>query len=61
LYVDYAAVNMHKEKVLGYSGILKGGMLTIPKGVREKLSVKEGNILTCLEGRNGYVKIEIGI
>jgi hypothetical protein len=35
-------------------------MVAIPKRVREKLGVKEENLLTCLDGCNGYVKIEIG-
>jgi bifunctional DNA-binding transcriptional regulator/antitoxin component of YhaV-PrlF toxin-antitoxin module len=48
---------MHKEKVLGVSRILKGGRITIPKRVREKLSVKDGNFLTYLVTRNGSVKI----
>ncbi len=49
---------MHKEKVLGDSRILKGGRVTIPKRVREKLGVKEGDFLTYLGTRNGYVKIK---
>ena len=47
---------MHKEKVLGDSEILKGEGVTIPKGVREKLRVKESGFLTYLETRNEYVK-----
>ena len=49
---------MYKEKVLGDSRILKGGRITIPKRVREKLSVKDGDFLTYLETRNGSVKIK---
>jgi AbrB family looped-hinge helix DNA binding protein len=49
---------MSKEKVLGDSRILKGGRVTIPKRVREKLSVKDGDFLTYLETRNGSVKIK---
>ena len=49
---------MSKEKVLGDSRILKGGRITIPKRVREKLSVKDGDFLTYLETRNGSVKIK---
>ncbi len=49
---------MYKEKVLGDSTILKGGRVTIPKRVREKLSVKDGDFLTYLETRNGSVKIK---
>ena len=32
---------MYNEKVLGDSRIMKGGRVTIPKKVREKLSVKD--------------------
>jgi bifunctional DNA-binding transcriptional regulator/antitoxin component of YhaV-PrlF toxin-antitoxin module len=49
---------MHREKFLGDSGILKGRGVTIPNGVREKLGVKEGDFLTCLETRSGYAKIK---
>ena len=49
---------MSKEKVLDDSRILKGGRVTIPKRVREKLSVKDGDFLTYLETRNGSVKIK---
>jgi len=49
---------MSKEKVLGDSRILNGGRITIPKRVREKLSVKDGDFLTYLETRNGSVKIK---
>jgi bifunctional DNA-binding transcriptional regulator/antitoxin component of YhaV-PrlF toxin-antitoxin module len=49
---------MYKEKVLGNSRILNGGRVTIPKRVREKLSVNDGDFLTYLETRNGSVKIK---
>ncbi len=49
---------MHIEKVLGDSGILKGGRVTMPKRVREKLSVKDGDFLTYLVTRNGSIKIK---
>jgi bifunctional DNA-binding transcriptional regulator/antitoxin component of YhaV-PrlF toxin-antitoxin module len=49
---------MYKEKVLGDSRILKGARVTIPKRVREKLSVNDGDFLTYLETRNGSVKIK---
>ena len=49
---------MSKEKALGDSRILNGGRITIPKRVREKLSVKDGDFLTYLETRNGSVKIK---
>jgi len=38
--------------------MLKGGRVTIPKKVREKLSVKDGDFLTYLLTRNGFVKIK---
>jgi AbrB family looped-hinge helix DNA binding protein len=49
---------MYNEKVLGDSRIMKGGRVTIPKKVREKLSVKDGDFLTYLVTRNGSVKIK---
>jgi AbrB family looped-hinge helix DNA binding protein len=49
---------MYNEKVLGDSRILKGGRVTIPKKVREKLSVKDGDFLTYLLTSNGFVKIK---
>jgi AbrB family looped-hinge helix DNA binding protein len=49
---------MYNEKVLGDSRIMKGGRVTIPKKVREKLSVKDGDFLTYLVTRNESVKIK---
>ncbi len=49
---------MRKEKVLGDSRILKGGRVTIPKKVRESLSVNDGDFLTYLLTKNGFVKIK---
>jgi AbrB family looped-hinge helix DNA binding protein len=49
---------MYNEKVLGDSRILKGGRVTIPKKVREKLSIKDGDFLTYLLTKNGFVKIK---
>ncbi|HEY6164201.1 MAG TPA: hypothetical protein VIW25_04785 [Nitrososphaeraceae archaeon] len=37
---------------------MKGGRVTIPKKVREKLSVKDGDFLTYLLTKNGFVKIK---
>jgi AbrB family looped-hinge helix DNA binding protein len=54
--VNYNIV--YKEKVLGDSRILKGGRVTIPKKVREKLNVKDGDFLHYLLTKNGYVKIK---
>jgi bifunctional DNA-binding transcriptional regulator/antitoxin component of YhaV-PrlF toxin-antitoxin module len=48
---------MYNEKVLGDCRIMKGGRVTIPKKVREKLSVK-GDFLTYLLTSNGCVKIK---
>jgi len=49
---------MYDEKVLGDSRIMKGGRVTIPKKVREKLSVKDGDFLTYLLTKNIFVKIK---
>jgi len=49
---------MYDEKVLGDSRIMKGGRVTIPKKVREKLSVKDGDFLTYLLTKNGFVKVK---
>jgi bifunctional DNA-binding transcriptional regulator/antitoxin component of YhaV-PrlF toxin-antitoxin module len=49
---------MYNEKVLGDSKMLKGGRVTIPKKVREKLSSKDGDFLTYLLTRNGFVRIK---
>jgi hypothetical protein len=49
---------MYKEKVLGDSRILNGGRLQYLKSVRERLSVKDGDFLTYLLTKNGFVKIK---
>jgi AbrB family looped-hinge helix DNA binding protein len=49
---------MYNEKILGDSRIMKEGRVTIPKKVREKLSVKDGDFLTYLLTSNGFVKIK---
>jgi AbrB family looped-hinge helix DNA binding protein len=49
---------VYKEKVLGDSRIMKGGRVTIPKKVREKLGLKDGDFLHYLLTKNGYVKIK---
>jgi AbrB family looped-hinge helix DNA binding protein len=49
---------MYNEKALGDSRIMKEGRVTIPKKVREKLSVKDGDFLTYLLTSNGFVKIK---
>ena len=49
---------MYNEKVLGDSKMVKEGRVTIPKKVREKLSVKDGDFLTYLLTKNGFVKIK---
>lgn len=48
---------MYRGKVIGDSRILKGGRVTIPVKVREKLQVKDGDFLIYIETRNGNVKI----
>jgi bifunctional DNA-binding transcriptional regulator/antitoxin component of YhaV-PrlF toxin-antitoxin module len=49
---------MYNEKVLGDSKMMKGGRVTIPKKVREKLSSKDGDFLNYLLPRNGFVRIK---
>jgi AbrB family looped-hinge helix DNA binding protein len=49
---------MYNEKVLGDSRIMNGGRVTIPKKVREKLGAKDGDFLTYLLTRNGFVKVK---
>ena len=49
---------MYNEKVLGDSKMMKGGRVTIPKKVREKLSSKDGDFLIYLLTRNGFVRIK---
>ena len=49
---------MYNEQILGDSRIMKEGRVTIPKKVREKLSVKVGDFLTYLLTSNGFVKIK---
>jgi AbrB family looped-hinge helix DNA binding protein len=57
-YISSIDICMYNEKVLGDSRILKGGRVTIPKKVREKLSIKDGDFLTYLLTSNGFVKIK---
>jgi bifunctional DNA-binding transcriptional regulator/antitoxin component of YhaV-PrlF toxin-antitoxin module len=47
---------VYKEKVLGDSRILKGERVTIPKKVRGKLFIKDGDFLHYLLTKNGYEK-----
>ena len=51
-------ISIYNEKVLGDYRILKRRRVTIPKKVREKLSVKDGDFLTYLLTKNGFVKIK---
>ncbi|MBV9179378.1 MAG: hypothetical protein JO327_09625 [Nitrososphaeraceae archaeon] len=37
---------------------MKGGRVTIPKKVREKLNIKDDDFLTYLLTKNGFVKIK---
>jgi AbrB family looped-hinge helix DNA binding protein len=48
---------MIKGKVIGDSRVLKGGRVTIPVKVREKLHVKDGDFLTYIETQNGQIRI----
>lgn len=48
---------MNRGKVIGDSRILKGGRVTIPIKVREKLQVKDGDFLIYTETRNGNINI----
>jgi AbrB family looped-hinge helix DNA binding protein len=48
-YSSSVDVRMYNEKVLGDSRLLKGGRVTIPKKVREKLSIKDGDFLTFID------------
>jgi AbrB family looped-hinge helix DNA binding protein len=49
---------MNRGKVIGDSRILKGGRVTIPIKVRERLKVKDGDFLIYTETRNGNVIIK---
>jgi bifunctional DNA-binding transcriptional regulator/antitoxin component of YhaV-PrlF toxin-antitoxin module len=49
---------MNRGKVIGDSRLLKGGGVTIPIKVREKLQVKDGDFLIYTETRNGNVIIK---
>ncbi|MGI9010382.1 MAG: AbrB/MazE/SpoVT family DNA-binding domain-containing protein [Nitrososphaeraceae archaeon] len=45
------------EKNIGHCRVLKGGRITIPNEVREKLSVKDGDFVDFLVTRYGFIKI----
>jgi bifunctional DNA-binding transcriptional regulator/antitoxin component of YhaV-PrlF toxin-antitoxin module len=49
---------MYNVIVLGDSRISKEGRVTILKKVREKLSLKDGDVLTYLLTKNGFIKIK---
>jgi AbrB family looped-hinge helix DNA binding protein len=49
---------MNRGKVIGDSRILKGGRVTIPIKVREKLQAKDGDFLIYTETRNGNISIK---
>ena len=57
-YSSLVDICIYNEKVLGDSRILKGGRVTIPKKVREKLNIKDDDFLTYLLTKNGFVKIK---
>jgi AbrB family looped-hinge helix DNA binding protein len=45
------------EKNIGHCRVLKGGRITIPKQVREKLSIEDGDFVDFLVTRYGSIKI----
>ena len=48
---------MVRDKNIGYCRVLKGGRIAIPKEVREKLGIKDGDFVDFLFTR--YVQIKI--
>jgi len=44
------------EKILGISKLTSKGQITIPKNVREKLKLKQGDIIVFVE-KNGEIII----
>lgn len=49
---------VHNEKALGDSRLMSGRRITIPKKVRARPSIWDGNFLTYLLTKNGFVKIK---
>ena len=45
------------DKNIGHCRVLKGGRITIPKEVTEKLSIKDGDFVDFLLTRYGSIKI----
>jgi AbrB family looped-hinge helix DNA binding protein len=45
------------DKNIGHCRVLKDGRLTIPKEVREKLNIKDGDFVDFLLTRYGSIKI----
>lgn len=45
------------KKNVGYCRVLKGGRFTIPKEVREKMSIKDGDFVDFLVTIYGSIKI----
>ena len=45
------------DKNIGHCRVLKGGRITIPKEVTEKLSIKDGDFVDFLITRYGSIKI----
>jgi AbrB family looped-hinge helix DNA binding protein len=45
------------EKNIGHCRVLKGGRIIIPKEVREKLSIKDGDFVDFLITGYGSIKI----
>ena len=48
---------MVRDKNIGHCRVLKGGRITIPKEVREKLGIKDGDFVDFLFTRYGSIKI----
>ena len=47
---------MVRDKNIGHCRVVKGGRITIPKEVREKLSVKDGDFVDFLLTKYGSIK-----
>ena len=48
---------MVRDKNIGHCKVVKGGRITIPKEVREKLGIKDGDFVDFLLTRYGSIKI----
>lgn len=50
---------MTKKKIIGLSVVTRRGQITIPKGLREEFSIKEGDTVFFLVEENKEKKIVI--